>query len=192
MLKTRQKTKREKLGPLSQKILLLLLAGAALGLTASPMGYFKIIGGVAKEWKKINRRALHNAIRRLYKSKLIDVKDNTNGNVTMILSEKGKKRALTYQIDEIKIPKMKKWDCNWRIVLFDIPEKFKKSRDALSFALKKMGFYKFQKSVFIHPFDCQNEVDFVIEFFSLRPYVRYIIAHHLDNELQLKHHFHLA
>ena len=109
----------------------------------------------------------------------------------MVLSQKGKKRALTYQIDEIKIPKMKKWDGNWRIVLFDIPEKFKKSRDALSLTLKKMGFYKFQKSVFIHPFDCKYEIDFVVEFFSIQSYVRFIIAHHIDNELHLKRHFRL-
>lgn len=191
MLKTKQKIRREKLGPLSQKILLLLLAGVALGLTGSPIGYFKIIESVAVEWSKINKRALHNAIRRLYKSNLIDAKDNQDGSVTMILSGKGQKRALTYQIDEIQIPKMKKWDGNWRIVLFDIPEKHKKARDALSLTLKKIGFYKFQKSVFIHPFECQNEIDFVIEFFSLRQYVRYLTAHKIDNELDLKHRFRL-
>ena len=31
--------------------------------------------------------------------------------------------------------------------------------------------------------------DFVVEFFALRSYVRFILAHHIDNELHLKHHF---
>lgn len=167
------------------------MTGVALGLTGSPTQYFRILESATKAWGDINKRALHNAIRRLYRSKLIDAKDNPDSSVTVILSNKGKKRALTYQIDEIKIPEMKKWDRNWRVVLFDIPEKFKKSRDALSLALKKMGFYKFQKSVFVHPFECQNEIDFVIEFFSLRPYVRYLTASHIDNELDLKHRFRL-
>ena len=72
------------------------------------------------------------------------------------------------------------------MVLFDIPEKHKKGLDAISRVLKNMGFYKFQKSVFINPFECNDEINFVIEFFNLQPYVRIIIADHLDNELHLK------
>ena len=86
---------------------------------------------------------------------------------------------------------MKKWDRKWRIIIFDIPEKCKKARDALSRSLKNAGFYRLQKSTFIHPFECKDEVDFVIEFFNLRPFVRFIIAEHLDNELHLKHYFNL-
>ena len=157
-----------------------------MGISRSPRGYSRVIKGIKKEWEKINRLALQRAIRKLYESKLIEGKDNADDTTTMLLTDKGKRRALTYHIDEITIPKMKKWDKRWRIVLFDIPEKYKKGRNALASILKRMGFYTFQKSVFIHPFDCKNEVDFVIEFFNLRPYVRYIIAEHIDNELHVK------
>lgn len=84
---------------------------------------------------------------------------------------------------------MKKWDSQWRIVIFDIPERFKKARNALSLTLKKMGFYPLQKSVFVHPFECADEIDFVIEFWNMRPYVRLVLATHIDNELHLKNHF---
>lgn len=177
------------LRPVAQKVLLLLVGGLTLGLTTSPDRYFRVLETIKKDWKEINRRALYRAIRKLYKSRLIYGKDNLDGTTTLTLTNKGKKTALTYQIDNIKIPPMKKWDGQWRIVLFDIPEEFKKKRDAISRILKQMGFYKFQKSVFAHPFDCSNEVDFVIEFFLLRPYVRFILAHKLDNELHLKKYF---
>jgi len=49
--------------------------------------------------------------------------------------------------------------------------------------LKKIGFYPFQKSVMVHPFECRDEMDFVIEFFNLRPYVRTMLANNIDNEL---------
>jgi len=49
-----------------------------------------------------------------------------------------------------------------------------------------MGFYQLQKSVFIYPFECSNEINFVIEFFNLRPFVRQILAERIDNELHLK------
>lgn len=175
-----------RLGSTSQKILLLLLGGLALGLSGSPIAYFSIIKAIGKEWEKINNRALHKAIKHLYKNKLIDAKDNTDHTTAITLTDNGNIKALTYQIDEVRVLKMRKWDKKWRVILFDIPEKQKKSRNALARILKNAGFYQFQKSVFVHPFECKNEMDFVIEFFSLRPYVRIIIAEHIDNELHLK------
>ena len=180
-----------RIGPVAQKVILLLLGGLALGLTRSPRQQFKIIRMIGKEWHDIDRRALHNAIKSLYRSRLIDAGDNTNGTTTIVLTERGKKKALTYQIDELKIPPMKKWDHKWRMVLFDIPENMKRARDALARALKNAGFIKFQKSVFIHPFECRNEVDFVTEFFNLRPYVRFITVTEIDNELHMKNRFNL-
>ena len=176
----------ESLGPVSQKILLLLLGGLALGLSHSPNRYFRILKMIGKEWQQINTRAMQRAIKNLYKARLIDTKDNTDGTTTVVLTEKGKKKALTYNIDEIKIQPMKKWDRKWRFILFDIPESRKKARDALSLKLKTAGFYKLQKSVFVSPFDCRKEIDFIIEFFAVRPYVRIVVADYIDNEPHLK------
>ena len=87
---------------------------------------------------------------------------------------------------------MKKLDGKWRIVMFDIPEKYRGARNALRNILRQLGFFEYQKSVFAHPFECQNEVDFVIEFFKLRPWVRLAVADNIDNELHLKTHFNLS
>src|SRR3989338_7423372 len=187
----RKRYSEPRIGPTAQKVVLLLLGGLALGLTHSPQRYFKIIKMIGKEWLNIERRSLYNAIKSLYRSRLIDAKDNANGTTTLVLTERGKKKALTYQIDELKIPPMKRWDHKWRIVLFDIPENMKRARDALARVLKNAGFIKFQKSVFIHPFECRNEVDFIIEFFNVRPYVRFITAAEIDNELHMKNRFNL-
>lgn len=178
-----------RVGPIGQKILVLLLGGISLALTHNPKYFFRILENMAKDWNRINRYALYRSIRNLYKSKLIDAKDNEDGTTSMMLTKEGKKKALTYHIDTITIPKMKKWDKQWRLVLFDIPERFKKARDALALTLKRIGFYRLQKSVFVHPFECQNELDFVIEFWNVRPYVRTILASHIDNELHIKTRF---
>lgn len=82
-------------------------------------------------------------------------------------------------------------DKKWRIVTFDIPEKFKKARNALREKLKDLGFLKYQKSIFIYPYECKDEIDFVIEFFDIRPFVRYIEAENLDNEIDFKRRFQL-
>jgi len=127
----RKRCSEPRIGPTGQKVMLLLLGGLSLGLTHSPRQYFRIARTIGEEWERIERRALHNAIKSLYKSRLLGAKDNPDGTTSLVLSKQGKKKALTYQIDEIKIPRMKKWDGKWRIALFDIPEKRKKERNAL-------------------------------------------------------------
>lgn len=176
----------KKLGPNQKKVLLLLAGGIGLGLAYSPRGYFKIIKEVSNEWRKINQIALKRAIKSLYRSRLIKRVDNDDGSTTMILSERGKKKAITFNLDTMKIKEPEKWDKLWRVVLFDIPEKKKPAREALRETIKRLGFHEYQKSVFIFPYPCQKELDYVIEFFELRPYVRVMIVKSFDNELHLK------
>lgn len=175
-----------RMGPVMQKVIMLLYGGFSLGLSGKPDRYFRIIKNISKEWEAINRRALRNAIRKLYRSRLVYIQDNNDGTVSMILTEQGHKKALTYDIDSISIKPMKKWDARWRMVVFDVPEKFKKARNSLSLTLKKMGLHRLQKSVFVHPFECKDEVDFVVEFWNVRPFVRYVITHSIDNDFHLR------
>lgn len=177
-------------GPNAQKVLLLLLGG--LALTISRRGPFRILDELESEWNNIERRALQRAIESLYEAKLLDEKESKDGSTTLILSDRGKKKALTYHIQKIKIPKMKKWDGKWRIVFFDIPEIYRRARESLSRSLIQAGFYPLQKSVYIHPFQCSDELDFIIEFWGVREYVRIAEADVIDNELHLKDHFNLS
>ncbi len=183
--------KWDRLGPNKKKVLLLLLGGVGLSLAKTPGQYFKVVKAVGTEWQKINYQALRRAIKSLYESKLIAERDNPDGTLTIVLTNEGKEKALTYNIDAMTIAQPKKWDGKWRLVLFDIPERRREARDALRGSLRRLGFYEYQKSAFIHPYPCQDEMDYVIEFFRIRPYVRLITAHQLDNELHLKKIFEL-
>ena len=177
-------------GSTQEKILLLLLSGLTLGLSRSPRGYFKILRATHKAWRAIDRRYLTSSIKALYKSKLIHQNDNKDGTTTFILSSEGKKLALTYNLDNMAVKKHR-WDSKWRIVIFDIPEKKKKIRDIFRFRLKGLGFLELQRSVFVLPFKCRNELEYIIEFYNIRRFVRFIEADHIDNELDLKHRFKL-
>ena len=180
-----------KLGPVSKKILLLLEGGLVLSLTRRPDVYFSIVKKIAKEWGKINERSLREAIKNLYKSKMIDYKENSDGTVNLILAEEGKNRILKYNLDKIEIKKPVQWDKLWRLVVFDIPEDKNKGRKALGAKLKELGFFPMQKSVFIHPYECKNEIDFITEVFELVPYVRFLRVKDVDIELDLKERFSL-
>lgn len=186
-----KKYEYKRLGSTQKKIILLIFGGIALGLSASPKRSFQILKGLQKEWQWINRQNLKRAIKKLYESKLIKEKENSDGTITLVLTEKGKEKALTYNIEEMEIKEPKQWDKKWRIVLFDIPERARQIRDAFRHHLKQLGFYEFQKSVFVHPYDCLDEIEYLIEFYDARRFIRFIIAEHLDNELHLKNHFRL-
>lgn len=169
-----------------KKIILLLASGAVLSLAGSPRSYFKVLNSAAEEWQRINRNTLKRAIKSLYRSKLIEERDKPDGSTTMILNERGREKAISFNIETMNIKKLKVWDRKWRVVLFDIPEKRKDDRNALRGVLKRLGFYEFQKSVFVYPYPCENELDYVIEFFRIRPHVRIMLATSIDNELHLK------
>jgi len=177
-------------GKIQKKILTLLLAGLSLGMSRSPKHHFRVIKQVRKEWQEIDRKSLDAAIAALYKSKLVEQKNNKDGTTTFVLSVEGKKVALTYNLENMTISKHH-WDKKWRIVIFDIPEKLKRIREILRYHLKRLGFKELQHSVFVLPFECGNEIEYLIEFYNIRRFVRYIEAHHIDNELDLKHKFHL-
>ncbi len=191
-MEKRKNFSRFKIGPTGQKILLLLGTGLALGLTNRPDKYFQIIRSARRGWNRINNRSLHNSIKRLYQSKLIDYKENDDGTVSLVLTENGKNKVLCYNLDKIQIKKPARWDRLWRLVIFDIPESLKQGRNALAVKLKQLSFYPLQKSVFIYPYECRNEIDFIIEIFNLRSYVRFMVVKETDIDLDLKNKFKLS
>ena len=182
---------REKYGPIEQKILLTLVTGGLLLLNPQMKRPWRIINAAIKEWQGINERSMDRAVKRLYESKLVSNKKNTDGTIKIILSKTGREKALIYNLDAITIKKPKQWDGLWHIVMFDIPEHKKKGRDALAGRLKILGLRTLQKSVFIHPYECAEEVNFITEVFQIRPYVQMMIVKNIDNEYDLKKKFEL-
>ena len=183
--------RKKKLGAIQQKILLLLLGGFALSCSRSPSKTLQIIRGMHETWKDIDKQVADRAIQALYESNLLEQKENDDGTLTLVLSENGRKRALTYKTRNMKIPRSNIWDKKWWIVLFDIPEDEREARDALRDHLAYMGFFCLQKSVWVHPFNCKNEIDFIVESLAIKKYTRLIIAEHIDNEDHIKRFFKL-
>ncbi len=174
-----------------QKILLLLMAGITLGLTKSPKNYFKLLDGLPKAWKEINRNKLARIVHEFYNDRIVDYKEKDDGTVNIVLTIEGQKRALRYKLDELEIKKPVKWDKKWRMVIFDIPEKKRKAREALRKKLKELDFKELQKSVFINPYECEDEINFIVEVFDIRPYVRFLRVDSFTNEEQFRLKFEL-
>src|SRR3990167_10056173 len=178
-----------RMGDIKKKVLLLLLAGLALGLTRSPKKHWWILKQIPKEWDKINRRSLQRAISSLYNSHLVQEKHNKDGTITLVLNEKGKQKALRFSIDKMEIKKPARWDKKWRIIMFDVPEKLKGLRDSLRLKFREIGLIELQKSVFVYPYPCNQEIEFIIELYNARKYVRFVLADNIDNQIHLMKRF---
>ena len=132
-----------------------------------------------KNWDKIKRQRIHEAIRRLNQKRLIGL--TQKGDYLYIeITENGRKLIKNFDYDNIELPSHNNWDKKWRLVIFDLPEKQNKERHILSKKLKTLGFYPLQESVFIYPYDCRDEIDFVCEFLSVGRHVNYCIVESLD------------
>ncbi len=175
---------------IKQKVLLLLLGGIAFGYAITPNRQWKVLKEMSQAWKEIDKGKLRKEIRNLYRSKIVKKQENPDGSYTMVLTEKGKMKALTYNFERMKI-EGGEWDGKWRLVVFDIPEKIRKGRAALREKIRELGFHELQKSVWIFPYECKDEIDFIVEFFGLRRYVRFCTLDSIDNELHLKKIFNL-
>jgi len=144
-----------------------------------------------KNWSKINRRRIYEAIQRLNHKRLINLVER-RGKIYIEITEKGDKLLRSFDYDELKLPSPKTWDKKWQMVIFDIPDKKKKERGALSEKLKDLGFYPLQESVFIYPYDCRDEVDFICNFLLIEHYVNYCVVDSVDKkEGDLCRFFHL-
>ncbi|MDP4000749.1 MAG: hypothetical protein Q8P83_00715 [bacterium] len=140
--------------------------------------------------KKYNGRQLYGSLYNLKKSGYISMKQE--GDKTIIkMTKRGIEKNLKFNLEKLKIKKQTSWDKKWRIVIFDIPENRKTNRNALSFKLKEIGFKPLQKSVWICPYPCEDEIDFIKEMYEIRPYVRIITADSIDTQYDLIKSFNL-
>ena len=162
----------------------LIAGGAVVAILALP-GMAPVLKMFTK---KDSKYKLRNTIYNLKRTKMVKMyyKD---GKEMIEITEKGKKRLLKYEFDEMKIKKPKKWDGLWRVVIFDIPEPKKYARNALSRKLKEVGFYPLQKSTFIFPYKCFEEVQFIRKYFDVEKYVSFLVAKEMEGSSILKKHF---
>lgn len=175
---------------ITKKVLLALAGGAFLTLAMIAPGAL-IAAKPFIEWKKYDQRRLRATLKRMQKQKLIELKETPNGETMVRITKKGEEKILKYKFQDLMIPKPKKWDGIWRIVIFDIPNKRKMAREALREKLRELGFYKLQKSVFVYPYECENEIEFIKAIFNIQPHVLLIRAKEIDNEEFLRQYFNL-
>jgi len=86
----------------------------------------------------------------------------------------------------------KNWDHKWRVIIFDIPKELHNARTKFGSRLKNLGFFMLQKSVFVFPYECEQELGYICKQLKISDYVDVIIADHVGfRQNEIKKHFSL-
>lgn len=144
------------------------VGGILLGTIAIPT-LPMAAAAVIKAWKNVNKRDLGRIIKRLEKQEMISIKKQGK-QIAIEITEKGKRRLLEYDFENIEL-KSKRRDGKWRLVIFDIPEEKKSSRDVFRRKLLELDFIRLQDSVFASAFPCKNEIDFLCHYLEISDFV---------------------
>jgi hypothetical protein len=142
-----------------------------------------------------SKKKLENAYRNLKYRKLIEIIREKDGSFQVKLTNKGQKRIKELSLDLLTIAKPKKWDKKWRILIFDIPSRpkiYDQAREALRKKIKTLKFHQIQKSVWVYPYECEDELLFIAELFHVQKYIEIITADKLLHEEKIKQVFKLS
>jgi CRISPR-associated endonuclease Cas2 len=178
-----------KKGEIAKDILSIL---AAAGLVVVALTLPNALSAFRFNHNKYSKRQVYNSLRNLKAKKLVSIGTGKEGDKTVVkLTKLGKEKVLKYKFDDLKIQKQTKWDKRWRIVIFDVPEDFKNNRTIFAKKLKDMGFKSLQKSVWVCPYPCEDEIDFITELYEISRYVRLVTAEQISFQEDLMEKFKL-
>lgn len=177
--------------PKAKTLLHILAAAGAIGMIFAFPGAAPAIGSLVVGKNKFGRWQTKSILNQLSGRKYVDIKYNKDNTVTVKITRNGLVRALTYQLETLKINKPKKWDGKWRVVIFDIPEKYKKIRELFRMRLKQLELYQLQDSVYIHPYPCFNQIEFLRELYGISMKVEYLLVERLEDDDYLRERFEL-
>lgn len=163
---------------------------AGFGFVSLAMLMPGLAGVIAKEVRQAERDKFRRRLARWKAQKLVEIEEGPNGPMVKI-TENGLKRALQYKLEAMEVKKPKRWDELWRIVIFDVAENKRERRDRFRQYLKQLGFYMLNRSVFIHPYPCFDEIEFLRQITSVGKEVTYIVAKSVESSADLRRYFDL-
>ena len=134
---------------------ILLQSIATTGLLAVALVAPNVIGAMEKLGftpKQRQGEYIAAARRRLKRQGLLAEEDGF-----LRLSNAGARR-LAHLVPQMLLHKPKRWDGKWRVLIFDIPERRRSSRDMIRMHLRSSGFIRAQDSVWIYPYPCEEFV----------------------------------
>lgn len=133
-----------------------------------------------KPQDRFERNRIWKAIKYLEEQNRIAIRERGD-EYYILLTDQGKVKLAEVAIWDLSVATPKRWDRKWRMVMFDFPKEKTTTRNSFRQKLEDIGFKVYQRSVYIYPFECTDEVRSICDFFSAAEYVRYLVAIDIDN-----------
>lgn len=178
----------KKLYATTKDILDILVCGGAIviGAMVVPFAISAAIPDLTKEiigevWEKYDQRRLKRTLKEMIERRMLALSE-TDKETTIIVTEKGKRQLLKYNIKTMTLNKPDVWDGKWRVVIFDVKEGKKSMRESLRRKMKQLEFYQLQKSVYVSPYPCEKEMSFIRQYYLIGGEVSYFLATDLEQE----------
>ena len=139
------------------------------------------INPVVEKYRRIrNKKQFNKLIYYLKVNNYIRV-NNLKGKQAIALTDKGIDKALKahFKIEGNQERKKRK-DKKWIMLIFDVPEKYKKSRELLRSILQRLGYKLFQQSVWVTPYDVSEKTEELLQFYNLDEFVRIFLVEEVE------------
>ena len=135
---------------------------------------------IEKYRKLRNKQQFNKLIYNLKRNNYIKIK-SLKGKQAIVLTGRGVDKALKarFKIEGLQDRKKRK-DGKWIMIIFDVPEKYKKSRELLRSVLQNLGYKMFQKSAWITPYDVSEKTEELLQFYNLEKYVKVFLIEEID------------
>ena len=160
-------------------------------VAATAPNIFSAFGHSGKYRRYFDKKRLTDRVYYFKRRKYIEMKRNGKNNAEIKLTDCGKEQIIRHVLSNFKMTSQKHWDGVWRVVIFDIPEKNKWAREGLRYSLKRLGFYQLQKSTFVFPYPCKDEIEFLGRLYDRDNYIRFIETKTISYDDDLRNQFQL-
>lgn len=115
-----------------------------------------------------------------------------NNQEVISLTHHGKRKILQYSLEDLEIDKPKHWDGKWRLVLYDIPSTKRSLTDRIRQILMNLGFYQIQRSVYVFPYSCFDQIEFIRQYYHLSDRIQYMLIEKIESDEAYKTYFGLS
>ncbi len=117
----------------------------------------------------LSEQAIRSAVSRMCRSGLLKAK-RTNRKSYYSLTSEGRS-LLTEGTQRIFQRKESRWDGNWNIVTYSVPERLREARDRLRLELGWIGYGALAEATWISPYDLTGEVKNLLQKLDIEEYV---------------------
>ena len=164
---------------------------AVAGILAVAMvapNVLQLLGGFGSRRNRFAEQS-RSALTRLAARGHIVFEERDGMKFARITPEGAHAKALLQHKADLQARSKKRWDKHYRVVIFDIPVKRKGLRDRLRRVMKECGFVQIQRSVWLHPHDCEDLIALIKADLRVGKDVTYMVVEQIENDAWIRRHF---